>query len=131
MKKQLPALLAALLMTGVITLVMFVTSANALFNNNGTDLKSSTSSSSNAASSASQVQIQQLQSRVNEYAQREQLYQQREQQYQQALLTNQQKIQQASDQVLQIKQLLFELQARGLIQVQGNGTIMITGRAGN
>ena len=48
MKKQLPALLAALLMTGVITLVMVVTSANALLNQNTTTVAPSASTAPDA-----------------------------------------------------------------------------------
>lgn len=125
MKKQLPALLAAFLITGFITLVMFVTGANALLNKNSVDPASSGASTS-SASSVEQAQIKQLQDRINEYALREQQYQQREQQYRQTLQSNQLQLQQAASQVQQIQQLLSALQARGLIQIQNNGTILIT-----
>ena len=138
MKKQLPALIAAVLMTGFIALAMVVTSANALLNKNGVDPANSPSTSTVATtdpvSSADQAQIQQLQNRINEYAQREQQYQQREQQYQQTvqqyqqtLANDQQQIQQAAMQVQQIQQLLAALQQRGLIRIQPDGTILIAG----
>ena len=134
MKKQLPALLAAIIMTGLITLVMFVTSANALFNQNTVDVANSTSSTDSAAvvsnTTASQEQITQLQNRINEYAQREQQYQQREQQLQQTIQNDQAQVQQAGEQLQQIQQLLMALQARGLIRIQGN-SIMIIGGNGN
>lgn len=130
MKKQLPALLAALVMTGIITLIMVVTSADALFNNNTVDVANSTSAASNAAAVsiavADQAKIQQLQDRINEYAQREQQYQQLEQQSQQTIQNNQQQVQQAAQQIQQIRQLLSALQDRGLIVIQQDGSIQIT-----
>ncbi len=135
MKKQLPALVAAILMTAFIALIMVVTSANALLNKNGVDPSNSasvgTSTSTDSVSSTSQAQIKQLQDRINEYAQREQQYQQREQQYQQTIGSDQLQLQQAAVQFQQIQQLLSALQDRGLIRIQNNGTILITGQAGN
>ena len=129
MKKQLPALLAALLMTALITLVMVVTSANALFNKNSTDVANSVSAKPDAAavsiSAVDQAQIQQLQDRINEYAQREQQYQQREKQYQQTIQDGQQQVQQAAQQIQQIRQLLSALQERGLIVIQPDGSILL------
>jgi peptidoglycan hydrolase CwlO-like protein len=133
MKKQLPALIAAILMTGFIALVMFVTSANALFNTNSVDPSNSPAANVSVAAdtSSSAAQIQQLQDRINEYAQREQQYQQREKQLQQTIQDNQQQVQQAESQIQQIQQLLSALQERGLILIQRNGTILITGQGGN
>jgi ABC-type transport system involved in cytochrome bd biosynthesis fused ATPase/permease subunit len=129
MKKQLPALLAALLMTGFISLVMVVTSANALLNKNTVDPANSVSSAANtsaAVTSADQAQIKQLQDRINEYAQREQQFQQREQQYQQMLQSDQQQLEQSTAQTQQFQQFLLALQQRGLIRIQNNGTVLIT-----
>ena len=135
MKKQLPALVAAILMTAFIALAMVVTSANALLNKNAVDplnsAAASTGTSIDSVSNASQAQIKQLQDRINEYAQREQQYQQREQQYQQTLASDQLQLQQAAVQLQQIQQLLSALQDRGLIQITNNGTILITGQTGN
>lgn len=113
MKKQLPALVAALVITGFIAFAMFVTSANALLNKNGT-VASNAPSAVSSAGNASQAQIDQLQARINEY-------QQREAQYQQLLQQDQQQIQ-------QFRQFLFAMQQAGLIQIQSDGTIMINGR---
>jgi tRNA U34 5-carboxymethylaminomethyl modifying GTPase MnmE/TrmE len=122
MKKQLPALLAALLMTGVITLVMVVTSANALFNKNSVDVTNSISAKPDAAavsiSAVDQAKIQQLQDRINEYAQREK-------QYQQTIQDGQQQVQEAAQQIQQIRQLLSALQERGLIVIQPDGSILL------
>jgi peptidoglycan hydrolase CwlO-like protein len=122
MNKQISALLAASLITGLIALAMAVTGANALFNKNGVDPSPTTLATSNT--NANPQQIEQLQNRINEYAQREQ-------QYQQMLQNDQSQLQQASDEMKQVQQLLFALQSRGLIRIQGNGTITIPGGSGN
>lgn len=114
MNKQLPAFLAALLVTGLIAMTMVVVSANAYINTNGT--RASSGPSIAQAANAGQAQIDQLQSRINEY-------QQREVQYQQMLQQDQQQLQ-------QVGQLLSALQQNGLIQVQPNGSIAITGFRG-
>jgi uncharacterized protein YlxW (UPF0749 family) len=125
MKRQLPALLAAFLVTAFIALAMSVMSVNALFNPNSVAVSdSSTSAKGQAALSPEQAQIQQLQARINEY-------QQREQQYQTLLERDQQQLQQLATQLQQFQQFLFELQNRGLIRVQDNGSVVITGRPGN
>lgn len=119
MKKQIPALIAALVVTGFIAMAMVVTSANALMNKNGTVAANSPSAASSASTTTNinQAQIDQLQSRINEY-------QQREAQYQQLLQQDQQQIQ-------QFRQFLFAMQQAGLIQIRGDGAIIITGRPGD
>jgi hypothetical protein len=129
MKKQLPALIAALLMTGFVTFVMVVTGVNALMNKNIE--QTTASSSSTNAGTVSPAQVRELQNRINEYAQRELEYQKREKQYQQELQSNMLVQQQATQQTRQVKELLMALQSRGLIQIQENGNIMITGKPGN
>lgn len=120
MKKQIPALLAAIVMTALIALGMTVTGVNALLNKNGTDPTSVAAKPAITGADTSAAQIAQLQQRINEYAQREQ-------QYQQIIQNNKQQVRQAAEETQQIQQLLFALQSRGLIQVQRDGTIMITG----
>ena len=115
MKKQLPALVAALAITGFIALAMVVTSANALINKNGTAVSNDPAALS-SSTTTSQAQIDQLQARINEY-------QQREAQYQQLL-------QQDQAQIQQFQQFLFAMQQAGLIQIRSDGTIVITGRGG-
>ena len=110
MKKQLPAFLAAILVTGFIALAMIVTSANALMNKNGTAVSNSPASAS-SSTNIDQAQIEQLQARIDEY-------QQREAQYQQLLQQDQQQIQ-------QFQQFLFAMQQAGLIQIRRDGTILI------
>lgn len=110
MKKQFPALLAALAITGFVALAMLVTSANALMNKNGTVVSNDPAAAS-TMTNVSQVQIEQLQARINEY-------QQREAQYQQML-------QQDQEQIQQFRQFLFAMQQAGLIQLRGDGTILV------
>ena len=115
MKKQFPAFLAALLVTGFIAFAMVVTSANALLNKNGTVVSNDPSAIS-ATTNSNQAQIDQLQARINEY-------QQREVQYQQMLQQDQQQIQ-------QFQQFLVAMQQAGLIQIRRDGTILINARRG-
>lgn len=114
MKKQIPALFAAILVTGFIAMVMVVTSANALMNKNGTVASNDPAAvSSSTNTNVNQAQIDQLQARINEY-------QQRETQYQQLLQQDQQQMQ-------QFRQFLLALQQAGVIQIRNDGTILITG----
>jgi parvulin-like peptidyl-prolyl isomerase len=127
MKKQLPALIAAIIMTGFITLVMVVTSANALFNKNSVPVTNSPTTSQNAGPSLEQAQIKQLQDRINEYQQREQQYQQLLQTDQTQLQQAQEQLQQASAQMDQFRNFILTLQRRGLISIQSDGSVVITG----
>ena len=121
MKRQIPAIIAALLITGFMTLAMSIVGVNALFNQNSVPVSNSTS----AAANSQQAQIAQLQDLVKQYQARETQYQQREQQYQQREQQDQQQIAQVT---AQMQQLLFDLQSRGLIEVQSDGQIIVTGR---
>ncbi len=123
MKKQIPAFVAAFVMTGLLALVMGVVTVNALVNKNSTPV----SNSATTGTSADQAQIAQLQSLVQQYQQREQQYQQREQQYQQMLQQQQQQLDTANQQIDQFKQFVLFLQSRGIITVDSNGGIQING----
>jgi uncharacterized protein YlxW (UPF0749 family) len=130
MKKQLPALITAILVTGFIALVMVVTSVNALFNKNSTAVSNSptvsqNAAASNVASSMEQAQIKQLQDRINEYQKREQQYQQLLQTDQSQLQQAQAQLQQASAQMEQFKNFVLVLQQRGLITIQSDGSVTI------
>jgi peptidoglycan hydrolase CwlO-like protein len=127
MKKQLPALIAAILMTGFIALVMAVTSVNALFNKSSVAVSDSPATSLNASSGMEQAQIKQLQDRINEYQQREQQYQQLLQADQTQLQQAQSQLQQASIQMEQFQNFILALQRRGLISIQSDGSVVITG----
>ena len=115
MKKQIPALIAALLITGFIAFAMVVTSANALLNKKGTVVSNDPSVASQTTN-VDQAQIEQLQARINEY-------QQRELQYQQLL-------QQDQEQIQQFRQFMVAMQRAGLIQIRSDGTVVITARRG-
>jgi len=118
MKKQLPAFIAATLVTGFIALAMFVTGANALLNKNGTAVSNDPAAAVSSSTNIDQAQIEQLQARVNEY-------QQREAQYQQLLQQDQQQLQ-------QYQQFVIAMQQAGLIQIRSDGTILINApRRGN
>lgn len=114
-KKQLPALIAALLVTGFIALAMLVTGANALLNKNGT-LVSNDPAAVSTTTNIDQAQVDQLQARINEY-------QQREVQYQQLLQQDQQQLQ-------QYQQFVVAMQQAGLVQIRQDGTILINARRG-
>jgi outer membrane murein-binding lipoprotein Lpp len=138
MRKQIPALLAAFLMTGVIALSMGVVGVNALYNSNSTTVSNAPVAAASAPVSAAtmsglvdQAKITQLESLVSQYQAREQQYQQREQQYQQQLQTDQTQLVQATNQIQQFQQLLVDLQDRGIISVDQNGTITILARRRN
>jgi peptidoglycan hydrolase CwlO-like protein len=128
MKKQIPALIAAILMTGFIAMVMAVTGANALFNKNSTAVSNSPAASQNVSANSSnieQAQIKQLQDRINEYQQREQQYQQLLQTDQTQLQQAQAQLQQASAQMDQFQNFLLILQRRGVITIQSDGSVII------
>jgi len=128
MRKHILALIAAIVITGVTALSMFVVGVNALVNQKGTVVSNSpaaTVSQDQGSSTATyQAQIAQLQSLVNQY-------QTREQQYQQIINQDQQKMDQAANEVQMIQQLLAYLQNRGLIQIDNSGRITVIGGSGN
>lgn len=127
MKKQLAALLAALLMTACVGGSILAIGGVALFNPNGTAAANSLSQASQVvdANASQQVQIQQLQALVAQYQAREQQYQAREKQYQQQLDQATVQVQQAQQQMEQIQMLLTALEQRGLITVTSDGRIFI------
>ncbi len=124
MKKRLPALLAAFVITAFITLAMGAVSVSALFNPNGVAVSNkpgvSQAQASAPSSALEQAQIQQLQGRIQEY-------QQREQQYQAQLQNAQQQIQQTNTQLQQYQQFILALQQRGVIRILQDGSVIITG----
>jgi len=128
MRKQIGALLAATLITGAIAMSMFVVGANAMANQKGTVVSNSPASAAAAAStttsttaSSDQAQIAQLQAQVAQY-------QAREQQYQAALKSDNDQLAQTASEMQMIQQLLAYLQNHGLIQIDSQGQISVTGR---
>jgi hypothetical protein len=124
MRKQIIALLAALLMTGSIAMSMLVIGANAMTNQNGTPVSISNASVAMAGisgTSSDELQIAQLQSMVAEY-------QAREKEYQAPLASDNQQLAQNDSEIQMIQQLLAYLQQQGLIQIDNQGRIYVNDR---
>jgi len=124
MRKQIGALLAAILITGAILLSMLVIGANAMTNQNGAVVSNSTApvaSAGSSTTSSAQAQIAQLQNLVAEY-------QARELQYQTALKSDNDQLTLAASELQMIQQLLSYLQNRGLIRIDNQGQIYVTGQ---
>jgi biotin-(acetyl-CoA carboxylase) ligase len=115
--KHLTALIAALGMTAVVGLAMLGIGLNAMLNQNTVQTQDSPAGSA-AQISASPAQLEQMQSLIQQY-------QVRDQQYQSQLNTVVQQLNQRNAQLQQFTQLLLELQSRGLIFIQPDGTILI------
>ena len=124
MRKQIGALLSAILITGAIAVSMLVVGVNAMSNQNGTVVSNSPASSSTTGSTTApsdQVLIAQLQAEVAQY-------QAREQQYKAALDSDNQQLAQNASQIQMIQQLLSFLQRNGLIQINNQGQMFIPER---
>jgi uncharacterized protein YlxW (UPF0749 family) len=124
MRKQIMALLAAMLITGAIAMSMVVIGANAMTNQKGTAASNSPAAAAAVGStttSADQAQIAQLQAQVAQY-------QAREQQYQTALSSDNTQLTQAASEQQMIQQLLAYLQSHGLISIDSQGQITVTRR---
>jgi septal ring factor EnvC (AmiA/AmiB activator) len=121
--KQMPALIAALIMTAVLGLCMLGIGVSALTNRNTAPLLTTPAAAASGASDISTAgdQVQQLQARINQY-------QAREQQYQAQLNQLEQKLNQEGQTIQNFQQLLGALQAQGVILVQQDGTILIPRR---
>jgi uncharacterized protein HemX len=112
--KRLTALIAAFGMTAVVGLAMLGIGFNAMTNQNVVQTQNSPAQISDASS----AQLQQMQNLIQQY-------QIRDQQYQSQLNTVVQQLNQRNTQVQEFTQLLMELQNRGLIFIQPDGTILI------
>jgi len=124
MRKQIVALLAAILITGSIAMSMLVVGVSAMTNQNGTAASNTPAAVSAAAStttSSDQALIAQLQAQIAQY-------QTREQQYQAALSSDNAQLTQAASEKQTIQQLLAFLQSHGLISIDSQGQIYVTGR---
>ncbi len=131
MKKQIPAWIAAFAVTGCVAAAMLVFGVNAFFNKNSQTVSNSPTSGAalvSASLSSEQAQIAQLQNRINEYQQRETQYQQLLERDQNQLQLTQNQLDQAAQQIQQFQNFLVALQSRGLIQVRGDGSVLITAR---
>jgi uncharacterized protein YlxW (UPF0749 family) len=125
MRKQLVALFAAMLITGLVAMSMVVIGVNAMTNQNGTAVSNSpvpTAVAGSTASTSDQAQqIAQLQAQVDQYRAREQ-------QYQDALNSDNQQLSQATSEIQTVQQLLEYLQSRGVISIDSQGQIFVNGR---
>jgi uncharacterized protein YlxW (UPF0749 family) len=123
MRKQVVAFLFAFIITAIVAVSMLVIGVNAANNPNGvaaSNAPASTTASVSTDTSSSQAQIAQLQSLVAQY-------QAREQQYQTALNNDNQQLSQATQEIQMIQELLGYLQNRGLIQIDSQGRISVSG----
>jgi septal ring factor EnvC (AmiA/AmiB activator) len=121
MKKQIPAIIASLLITLAIALGMFVMGGDAVLNPNGVPVQNAPGAvSTGDPSSTTQSQIQQLQSLVTQY-------QQREQQYQSELSAAQTQLDQATTTIQQYQRLIQVMQDRGLITIDSSGRVFLPG----
>jgi flagellar capping protein FliD len=117
--KHLTAVIAALGMTTIVGVAMLGIGLNAMANRNVVPTQDSPAASTAAQiPAASSAQLQQMQSLIQQY-------QARDQQYQSQLSTVVQQLNQRNAQLQQFTQLLLELQNRGLILIQPDGTILI------
>ena len=124
MRKQIGALLAAILITGSIAMSMLVVGVNAMTNQNGTaasNTPAAVAAAGSTTTSSDQALIAQLQAQVAQY-------QTREQQYQAALSSDNAQLTQAASELQTIQHLLAFLQSHGLISIDSQGQITVTGR---
>lgn len=118
MKKTFPAFLAALLITSVVGVGMFLVGQNAL----GASIVMAAPASSSTLSTDAQAQIEQA---LVQYQTREAQYQTELQQAIDQINTANQQLDQANQQIQQYQNLLSQLQASGLITISSDGTVTI------
>jgi small-conductance mechanosensitive channel len=116
-KRTLPALVAALSMTGFIGLAVLAFGLNALFNKNISTAQAATQPELTTV--ADQAVNQDLQSLVSQY-------QEREVQYQDQLLQATNQINEISQQNQQYRQLIQALQNAGVIQITQDGQVLLS-----
>jgi uncharacterized protein YlxW (UPF0749 family) len=120
-RKTLPALVAALSMTGIIGLAILAFGLNALYNQNISSAQAAAQPVSPTI--AGQVENQDLQTLISQY-------QEREAQYQSQLQQAADQINEISQQNLQYQQLIQALQNSGVIQITQDGQVLLSRRAG-
>ena len=119
--KRVQALIAAAIITGLIALGMLAIGVNAALNPHSVaasnvpgDPPASAVAAGSATSAQTQAEINQLQSIVAQYQNREKQYQA--------------ELNQANSQLQQYQALLTELQRRGLIRINSDGSIQLRSR---
>lgn len=109
MKKQIQALVAAILVTAVIGLGMLAIGVNAALNTNTVPVSDSPSVA--AAANDSQISAQDSSGLIAQYQDREKQYQSQ--------------LSQATAQAQDLQNILNELQRRGIIRINSDGTIQL------
>ncbi len=128
--KKISAIIAATIITAIVGFGMLIVGANAIFNPNSVPVSNTPANSQadppatvgSAPSGDAQAQIAQLQNLVQQY-------QGREKQYQSQIAQYQSQVNQLNSQVQQMQGILVQLQRRGIISIQSDGTIQL-GRGG-
>ena len=116
--KKIQALIAAAMITGLLGLGMLAIGVNAALNPNSvaaSDTPGSASPAVSATTSQAQAQIAQLQNLIAQYQNREKQYQVQ--------------LDQADTQLQQYQALLAEMQRRGLIRINSDGSIQLPRRS--
>ncbi len=114
--KRLYAFLAALIVTGIVALCMLVIGVSAAMNPNTVPIADSPSDPA-AASASSPAQIDQMQSLIQQYQNREKQYQTQ--------------LNQMNTQLQQYQSLLQDLQRRGIIRINADGSYQLLVRGAN
>ena len=120
MRKQWIAFLVAFVITGVIALSILIVGVSAAVNPNGVPVSNSPSQAAlqgATSSTSTDQQVAQLQNQIT--------------QYQAALQNDQAQLNQASQEMQMVQQLLTYLQQRGIIQIDSQGQITVIGRRGD
>ncbi len=132
--KHISAIIAGVLITGLVAIAILAIGGSALLNSNTVPVLAAPASTT-ASSTSSDPQVAQLQAEVQQLTDRVNQYQQREQQYQGELQQAASQVSQANDQanqaaseIQQYQQLLAVLAQRGIIRIQSDGTILIPHR---
>jgi TolA-binding protein len=112
--KNLTALIAAFIVTGIIGIALFGIGFNAMANKNTVPLANSPTGSNTTVQVSNQVQVQQLESRLTQYQDR----------LNQAI----DQLNAQNTQIQQYQQLLQALVARGVIVVRSDGSVLVPGR---
>jgi hypothetical protein len=129
--KRLSALISAAIITGLVGLGMLAIGVNAAINPNTVAVSNAPGDPAADASVASPnapAQTTQLQDLVAQYQDREKQYQAQIAQYQSREQQYQAQLNQASTQLQQYQQLLIEMQRRGLIRINSDGSILLPRR---
>lgn len=129
--KRLQALAAAVIITSLVGLGMVAVGVNAVVNPNTVAASNAPGDPATDVSAVlpdAQAQVKQLQDLVAQYQDREKQYQAQLTQYQTRDQQYQAQLNQAGTQLQQYQQLLVELQRRGLIRINGDGSILLPRR---